>query len=82
MEIYTVSLTESPKTYVSEGAMDTSVVNGLSLQRTFEMTMVVNEGGEVSGMKIVGRLADGATYNDNIAYTPEYENQPGHPDFV
>jgi hypothetical protein len=79
METYTVSLTEAPRTYVSEGAMDTTVVNGLSLQRTFEMTMVVNEEG---GMKIVGKLADGATYNDDTTYSPEYQNQPGHPDFV
>jgi hypothetical protein len=79
MASYTVSLTETPVTYVSEGSLDTTVVDGLSLQRTFEMTMVVNNAG---GMKIVGRLADGATYNDDTTYVPEYENQPGHPDFV
>lgn len=78
MAIYTVDLTPDLVTPDSEGSLDTTVVEGNSLQRTFEMTMVVNGGG---GMKIVGRLADGATYNDDTDYEPEYENQPGHPTF-
>jgi hypothetical protein len=75
---YTVNLTESPVTYTSEGNMDTSVNNGVSLQRTFEMTMVVNDS---NGRKIVSRIPDGGTYNDDTTYVPAVVNQPGHPDF-
>lgn len=75
MASFTVDLTPSLVTPSSEGSLDTTVVNGLSKQRTFEMTMVVNSS---NGRKIVGRLADGSTYNDNVV-TVTNTNQAGHP---
>ena len=78
MASYTVNLTPSLLNPTTEGSLDTTIVNGLSNQRTFEMTMVENSGG---GLKIVGRIPDGGTYNDVTTYVNEYENDPGHPSF-
>ena len=75
MASYTVDLTPSLVTPSSEGSLDTSVVNGLSTQRTFEMTMVVSSGGD---RKVVGRLADGDTYND-VVVTVTNDIPAGHP---
>jgi hypothetical protein len=77
MATYTVELTPAVVTPVSEGSLDTSVVGGLSTQRTFNDTLVVNGG----DMKMVGRLADGATY-DNTTFEEPVSNVPaGNPNF-
>lgn len=75
MATFTVDLTPSLVNPTTEGSLDTSVVNGLSKQRTFEVTMIADG----ANRKIVGRVADGGTYTDDTSYVNLYENQPGHP---
>ena len=62
---------------VSEGSLDTSLLNGLSLQRTFNDTMVVNG----SDRKMVGRLSDGSTYDDTTFEMPVNDVPAGNPVF-
>jgi hypothetical protein len=77
MASYTVDLTPVVVTPVSEGSLDTSVVEGLSTQRTFNDTLVVNGG----DMKMVGRLADGATYDNTTFEMVSYDLPIGNPYF-
>lgn len=63
MASYTVDLTPNLINLSSEASLDTSVLNGLSKQRTLNATMLVNSSDE---MKMVGRLNDGDTYNDVV----------------
>ena len=58
---YTVKLTNMVNNkYTTEGCLDTSVLNGLSQQRTVEMLNAVG--------KIVGRKRDGAVFNADVPY--------------
>jgi hypothetical protein len=75
MAVYTVDLTPVVVTNSSEGSLDTSVVGGLSIQRTFNDHMVVNG----SDRKIVGRLADGSTYDDTTFETVSSDLPIGNP---
>ena len=75
MATFTVDLTPSLVNPTTEGGLDTSVVNGLSKQRTFEVTMIADE----ANRKIVGRIPDGGTYTDDTSYQNVHENQYGHP---
>ena len=77
MAVYTVDLTASPVTRVSEGGLDSSVVGGNSIQRTVEALLVVNG----SNRKMLYRLADGETYNDTTFETPVHNISAGHPTF-
>lgn len=79
MATFTVDLTPVLINPTTEASLDTTIVNGLSKQRTFEMTMVKNSGG---GRKIVSRIPDGGTYTDVTTYVNLYENDPGHPTFT
>ena len=77
MASYTVDLTPVVVTVVSEGSLDTSVVGGLSTQRTFNDLLVVNGG----DLKMVGRLADGDSYDDTTFETVSYDLPIGNPVF-
>lgn len=77
MAVYTVDLTPSVITEVSEGSMDTSVMNGLSTQRTKECVLVVNG----SDRKQLYRLADGETYDDTTFATVSSDLPIGNPVF-
>lgn len=77
MASYMVELTSDVKTIVSEGSLDTSVVGGYSIQRTFNDLMVKNGGNR----KMVGRLADGASYDDTTFETVSYNLPIGNPLF-
>lgn len=66
MAVYTVDLTPSLVNQSSEGSLDTTVVNGLSAQRTMESLLVVNG----SDRKQLYRLADGETYDDTTFEVP------------
>lgn len=79
MASFTVDLTPSLINPTTEASLDTTITNGNSKQRTFEMTMVKNSSG---GRKIVSRIPDGGTYNDVTTYVNLYENDPGHPTFT
>ena len=79
MATFTVDLTPSLSNTTTEASLDTSVANGFSKQRTFEMTMVKNSSG---GRKIVSRIPDGGTYNDVTTYVNLFQNVPGHPTFT
>jgi hypothetical protein len=63
MASYTVDLTPSLVTFSSEASLDTSLLNGLSKQRTLNATLLVNSSDQ---LKMVGRLNDGDTYNDVV----------------
>jgi hypothetical protein len=77
MATFTVMLTPDVVTQVSEGNLDTSVVGGLSAQRTMEVVLVVN--GE--DRKQLHRLADGETYDDITFETVVPTVVAGNPNF-
>jgi hypothetical protein len=58
--------------------MDTSILNGKSIQRTFHGLMVVNG----SNRKMVGRLADGETFDDHVATITDDSNIKTNPSDV
>jgi hypothetical protein len=78
MALYTVDLTPSLVNQISEGSLDTSVIGGLSKQRTKEAVLVVSG----SNRKQLYRLVDGETYDDTTFATVVNTNQAGHPTFV
>ena len=75
MATFTVMLTPDVVTQASEGNLDTSVVGGLSTQRTMEAVLVVN--GE--DRKQLHRLADGETYDNTTFETVVSSLSAGHP---
>jgi len=77
MATYTVQLTPTLVNQVSEGNLDTTVRGGLSSQRTFNDTMVVNG----SNRKMVGRLADGETYDNTTFDVVVHDVPAGNPNF-
>lgn len=77
MATFTVQLTPVMVTRVSEGSLDTSVQNGLSLQRTEDSILVVNG----SNRKQLYRLADGETYDNTTFETGTTNVYIGNPRF-
>lgn len=77
MATYTVKLTPDVVNQASEGNLDTSVLNGVSTQRTMDDIMVVNG----SDRKILFRLADGSTYDDTTFETVVNDVPAGNPNF-
>lgn len=77
MATFTVMLTPDVVTQASEGNLDTSVVGGLSTQRTMEVVLVVN--GE--DRKQLHRLADGETYDNTTFETVTNDVPAGNPNF-
>jgi hypothetical protein len=77
MATYTVDLTPAVVMQTSEASLDTSVLNGLSLQRTKECLLVVNG----VNRKQLYRLADGETYNDTTFVTVVPNVVAGNPNF-
>lgn len=75
MASYTVDLTPSVVNPSSEGSLDTSLVGGLSVQRTVEALLVVNG----SDRKQLYRLADGETYDDTTFEVVVPNVSAGHP---
>lgn len=63
MNSYTVKLTPNLINLSSEGSLDTSIFNGLSLQRTVNGIMMIGFGGN---RKIIGRLKDGDVFDNYI----------------
>jgi hypothetical protein len=63
---YTVKLNPNLRNLGTEGSLDTSILNGVSLQRTINMIQVESNEGEI---KIVGNIKDGTNY-DNIVVSP------------
>jgi hypothetical protein len=77
MATFTVDLTPAVVMQNSEGFLDTSVVGGLSKQRTVDALLVVNG----SNRKQLYRLADGETY-DNTTFDAVVPNVvAGNPNF-
>jgi hypothetical protein len=62
MASYTVNLTPALRNYTTEGGLDTTVVNGVSLQRTVNMVMTVNG----NDRKVIGNRYDGESFNDTV----------------
>lgn len=78
MASFTVDITPNPVTNTSEGSLDTSVVNGLSLQRTVESLLVVNG----ANRKQLYRLADGEVYDNTTFETVVPNVVAGNPNFT
>jgi hypothetical protein len=62
MASYTVDLTPALRNYTTEGGLDTAVVNGVSIQRTVNMVLVVDG----SDRKMVGNVVDGGSFDDAV----------------
>jgi hypothetical protein len=62
MASYTVNLTPALRNFSTEGGLDTTVVDGVSIQRTVNMVMTVDG----SDRKMVGNVADGGSFNDIV----------------
>ncbi len=69
MATYTVDLSPALVNLGSEGSLDTSVTGGNSVQRTVHGIMVMNG----TDRKMIGRIADGGTFNDTIATQADYD---------
>ena len=88
MSNYQVKLTPEFRTPVTEGGLDSSVVNGKSTQRTFNMYEVINNACSPKACRKMISGHDGDTYNDttfqnsdgvgtfevgvNLAFDPNY----------
>jgi hypothetical protein len=71
MANYVVDLTPALKNMATEGSMDSSLnSSGNSIQRTFHGLMVVNG----TNRKMVGKLADGGTFDDTVGTTANIPN--------
>ena len=64
MSNYIVRLTPNEVNLGSEGGLDTSLLNGVSLQRTLNDIMIVDGDGN---RKIVGNLKDGDSFDNVVA---------------
>jgi len=73
MSTYTVTLTPTLVNPGTEGSLDTSLVNGVSIQRTMEGIFIDN-----TGYKMVGKLKDGATFTNTIAGLGDYPDINGN----
>lgn len=62
MATYTVGLTPALRNFSTEGGLDTSVVNGVSVQRTVNMLTVVDG----SDRKVVVNVVDGGSFTDAV----------------
>jgi len=60
MTNYNIKLTPQLINLATEGGLDSSILNGKSYQRTFNMFEVENAGNR----KVIGRVADGGEFND------------------
>ena len=74
MSTYNVTLTPANVNLGSEGSLDTSVRNGVSIQRTLHDVRIVNG----SNAKVVGRLKDGSTFTDTINDVGDYPGVNGN----
>ena len=70
MTDYTVTLTPNLVDPVTEGSLDSSVINGKSVQRTMNGIFVINN----DEKKMVGRLNDRSTFNNTIERLNNYLN--------
>jgi hypothetical protein len=62
MATYNVDLSPSLVNLGTEGSLDTSVTGGNSIQRTVHGILIVDG----TDRKIVGRIADGSTFDDTM----------------
>jgi hypothetical protein len=62
---YPIDLTPVLTNIATEGGLDTSVLNGVSLQRTVNMVMTRDQQGNV---KVIGSRRDGESYDDVVSY--------------
>ena len=72
MASYTVQLTPSLINLASEGSLDTSVVRGISIQRTAYVELVNSTGG-----RKVYEAIDGETIDDVVQDPMDYSNGAG-----
>ena len=66
---YTVKLTPDKVNVDTEGSLDTSVVDGVSIQRTMNSIIVKNG----NSQKVVGRLKDGDVFDTRMENTTDYD---------
>lgn len=71
MADYSLKLTPSIRNIDSEGSLDTSVLNGESIQRTVNILEVVDASGN---KKVIGVVKDGQSFDD-VVEVVETEDQ-------
>jgi hypothetical protein len=74
MASYTLKLTPADRNLGSEGSLDTSVLNGVSLQRTGYIEVVNSADLQ---QRMVWEIADGATFNDTFQGLTNIPNGAG-----
>lgn len=72
MATYTLSLTPTLRNLATEGSLDTSILNGVSLQRTGYIETV-----DGSGDRKVTEMADGEVFTDVPQALDEISNGAG-----
>lgn len=71
MASYTVNLSPALVNLASEGSLDTAIdASGNSIQRTMHAILVKNG----ANYKMVGKLADGESFDDVVATLADYPN--------
>lgn len=74
MASYTLKLTPADRNPASEGSLDTSVVNGVSIQRTGYIEVVNANNLQ---QRMVWEMADGASFNDTFQGLTNIPNGAG-----
>jgi hypothetical protein len=72
MTTYTLNLTPAQVNFASEGSMDTSVVDGVSIQRTGYIEV------ENSGDRKIAVVVDGETFTDTMQGLTTLGNGDGY----
>ncbi len=68
MADFTVDITPAAIVQGGEASLDTSILNGVSAQRTVEM-LLVRDAGDPTKVKMVGKKKDGDVFNDTVEDT-------------
>ena len=76
MASYTLKLTAQPINLASEGGLDSSVVSGVSKQRSGYIETVA------SGARKVSEIDDGATFTDVVQTLLTIDNGDGSTNFI
>lgn len=74
MASYTLKLTPADRNLASEGSLDTSVLNGVSKQRTGYIEVV---NASDLQQRMVWEIADGASFNDDYQTLTDIPNGAG-----
>jgi hypothetical protein len=71
MADYSLKLTPSIRNMDSEGSLDTSILNGESIQRTVNLLEVVDDSGN---KKVIGVVKDGQPFDDVVEVVEDQDS--------